>query len=63
MEFFDWRDFKDREELGFLAGLATTPFEWRFDGSRTKNRQARQSTSSHGGNRERFVSVDIAAIE
>jgi len=53
MEFFSWRKFKNRKEVGALAGLTPTPHE---SGSRSRERGM-----SKAGNRHiRSMAVEIA---
>ena len=53
MEFFAWRAFRNRRELGALAGLAPTPY--------TSGESARERGISKAGNRPvRAMAVEIA---
>ena len=53
MEFFGWRDIKNRRELAGLAGLTPTPFD---SGSSTRE----QGISKAGNRRLRTMTVEIA---
>jgi len=53
LEFFGWRDFKNRKEVGALSGLTPTPFS-----SGTDNKE--QGISKAGNKRIRFMTVEIA---
>lgn len=53
MEFFGWRQFRNRKELGALAGLTPTPFR--------SGQSAREMGIGKAGNRHvRSVAVEIA---
>jgi len=53
MEFFGWRQFKNRKEVGALAGLTPTPFS-----SGNDNRE--QGISKAGNKRIRHITIEIA---
>ena len=53
MEFFSWRDFKNRKQVGALAGLTPTPYD-----SGTSLRE--QGISKAGSGRIRTLSVESA---
>jgi transposase len=53
MEFFAWRKFRNRRELGALAGLAPTPYQ-SGDGSRE------QGISKAGNRPVRAMAIEIA---
>lgn len=53
MEFFGWRQFRNRREVAALSGLAPTPYD---SGSRTRD----QGISKAGNPRVRAMSVEIA---
>jgi transposase len=53
MEFFGWRQFRNRREVAALSGLAPTPYD---SGSRTRN----LGISKAGNPRVRAMSVEIA---
>jgi len=53
MEFFGWRDFKNRKEVGALAGLTPTPFT---SGDNT----IEQGISKAGNKRIRHITIEIA---
>ena len=53
LEFFGWRDFKNRKEVGSLSGLAPTPFS-----SGNGNRE--QGISKAGNKRIRHITIEIA---
>lgn len=53
MEFFAWRNFRNRRELGALAGLAPTPYQ-SGDGSRE------QGISKAGNRPVRAMAIEIA---
>ena len=53
MEFFGWRQFKNRREVGSLAGLTPTPFS-----SGNGNRE--QGISKAGNKRIRHITIEIA---
>jgi transposase len=53
MEFFSWRSFKSRQELGALAGLTPTPYQ---SGDSAKER----GISKAGNRRIRAMAVEIA---
>jgi len=53
MEFFAWREFRNRRKLGALAGLAPTPYQ--------SGDNAREQGISKAGNRPvRAMAVEIA---
>jgi transposase len=52
-EFFSWRQFRNRRELGSLAGLAPTPYD-----SGTSRRE--QGISKAGNRRVRWMMVQLA---
>jgi transposase len=53
MEFFGWREFHNRREVGGLAGLAATPFD--------SGEQSRDQGISKAGNRPiRAMAIEIA---
>jgi transposase len=53
MEFFSWRDFRNRRELGSLSGLTPTPFQ--------SGDSAREQGISKAGNRPvRAMAIEIA---
>jgi len=53
MEFFDWRDFRNRREVGSLAGLTSTPYQ--------SGDEAREQGISKAGNRPiRAMATEIA---
>ena len=53
MEFFAWREFRNRRELGALAGLAPTPYQ--------SGDNAREQGISKAGNRPvRAMAIEIA---
>ena len=53
MEFFGWRDFKNRKEVASLAGLSPTPYN-------SGQSQREQGISKSGNRRIRKLSVEIA---
>lgn len=53
MEFFGWRDFRNRREVGGLAGLTPTPYQ-SGEGSRE------QGISKAGNRRVRAMAIQIA---
>ncbi len=53
MEFFSWRDFHNRRELGSLAGLTPTPYQ---SGESAKE----QGISKAGNRRIRAMAIEIA---
>jgi transposase len=53
MEFFGWRNFQNRREVGGLAGLTPTPFD-------SGNSYREQGISKAGNWRVRALSVEIA---
>jgi len=53
MEFFGWRKFKNRKQVGSLAGLTPTPFS-----SGNDNRE--QGISKAGNKRIRYMTIEIA---
>lgn len=53
MEFFGWRQFRNRREIAALSGLAPTPYD---SGSRTRD----QGISKAGNPRVRAMSIEIA---
>lgn len=53
MEFFGWRQFKNRKEVGALSGLTPTPFS-----SGGGNRE--QGISKAGNKRIRHITIEIA---
>ena len=53
MEFFSWRQFRNRREIAALSGLAPTPYD---SGSRTRD----QGISKAGNPRVRTMSIEIA---
>ena len=53
MEFFGWRQFRNRREIAALSGLAPTPYD---SGSRTRD----QGISKAGNPRVRTMSIEIA---
>ena len=58
MEFFGWRAFKNRREVGGLAGFTPTPYQ-SGERARTRDHQIRQpacALDDHG------VSVELAAL-
>jgi transposase len=54
-EFFGWRDFKDRRELGSLSGLTPTPYD-------SGGYQREQGISKAGNKRIRTLSVEMAWV-
>lgn len=53
MEFFSWRQFRNRREVGGLAGLAPTPYQ--------SGEEAREQGISKAGNRPaRAMAIEIA---
>jgi len=53
MEFFGWRQFRNRREVGSALGMAPTPYQ--------SGDSAREQGISHGGNRRvRTMAVEIA---
>jgi transposase len=53
MEFFSWRQFRNRREVGDLAGLAPTPYQ--------SGEEAREQGISKAGNRSvRAMAIEIA---
>jgi transposase len=53
MEFFGWRQFRNRREIAALSGLAPTPYD---SGSRTRD----LGISKAGNSRVRAMSIEIA---
>jgi transposase len=53
MEFFSWRDFRNRREIGSLAGLTPTPFK-----SGESHRE--QGISKAGNHCIRAMAIEIA---
>ena len=53
MEFFGWRQFRNRREIAALSGLTPTPYD---SGSRTRD----QGISKAGNPRVRAMSIEIA---
>jgi transposase len=53
MEFFGWRQFRNRREIAALSGLAPTPYD---SGSRTRD----LGISKAGNPRVRAMSIEIA---
>ena len=53
MEFFGWRQFKNRREVGALAGLTPTPYD-------SGNSLREQGISKAGNQRIRALAVEIA---
>jgi transposase len=53
MEFFSWRNFRNRRELGALAGLTPTPYQ---SGDSTHE----QGISKAGNRHIRAVAIEIA---
>jgi len=53
LEFFGWREFKNRREVGALSGLTPTPFS-----SGDSNRE--QGISKSGNKRIRHMTIEIA---
>jgi transposase len=53
MEFFGWRQFRNRREIAALSGLAPTPYD---SGSCTRD----QGISKAGNPRVRTMSIEIA---
>ena len=53
MEFFGWRRFRNRREVGALAGLTGTPYD-------SGDRQRDQGISKAGNRRVRTLSIEIA---
>jgi len=53
MEFFGWRDFKNRKEVASLAGLSPTPYD-------SGQSQREHGISKSGNRRIRKLSVEIA---
>jgi transposase len=52
-EFFGWRDFRNRREVGQLAGLTGTPY-------RSGEMQRDQGISKAGNKRVRYVMIELA---
>jgi transposase len=53
MEFFGWRDFKNRHEVGGLAGLTPTPYQ--------SGESAREPGITKSGNRHvRWMAMELA---
>lgn len=53
MEFFGWRDFRNRSEVGALSGLVPTPYQ--------SGDQSREQGITKAGNRlVRSVAIEIA---
>ena len=55
MEFFGWRNFKNRGELGSLSGLTPTPYD-------SGGIQREQGISKAGNKRIRTLSVEMAWV-
>lgn len=55
MEFFGWRDFKNRGELGSLSGLTPTPYD-------SGGIQREQGISKAGNKRIRTLSVEMGWV-
>ena len=55
MEFFSWRNFRNRRELGSLAGLTPTPYQ---SGESAKE----QGISKAGNRRIRAMAIEIAWV-
>ena len=55
MEFFGWRHFKNRRELGSLSGLTPTPYD-------SGGSQREQGISKAGNKRIRTLSVEMAWV-
>jgi transposase len=53
MEFFGWRDFRNRREVGALAGLTGTPYD-------SGSGQREQGISKAGNRRVRALAIEIA---
>lgn len=53
MEFFGWRDFRNRREVGSLAGLTPTPY-------RSCGGEREQGISKAGNRRLRVTAIEIA---
>ena len=53
MEFFGWRNFRNRREIGSLAGLTPTPYQ-----SGDESRE--QGISKAGNRRLRAMAIEIA---
>lgn len=53
MEFFGWRDFKNRREVGALAGLTGTPYD---SGDDVHD----QGISKAGNKRVRYLAIELA---
>jgi transposase len=53
MEFFAWRDFRNRRQVGGLAGLASTPYQ---SGDESQDR----GISKSGNRLVRWMSIEIA---
>ncbi len=53
MEFFGWRQFRNRREIAGLSGLKPTPYD---SGSRTRD----QGISKAGNPRVMAMSIEIA---
>jgi transposase len=54
-EFFGWRDFKDRREVGSLSGLTPTPYD-------SGGYQREQGISKAGNKRIRTLAVEMAWV-
>ena len=55
MEFFGWRQFKNRKELGSLAGLTPTPYD-------SGKSQREQGISKAGNKRIRSLAVEMSWV-
>ena len=55
MEFFGWRQFKNRKEVGSLAGLTPTPYD-------SGGSQREQGISKAGNKRIRTLAVEMAWV-
>jgi transposase len=55
MEFFGWRNFKNRRELGALSGLTPTPYD-------SGGSQREQGISKAGNKRIRTLAVEMAWV-
>ena len=55
MEFFGWRQFKNRKEVGSLAGLTPTPYD-------SGSSQHEQRISKAGNKRIRSLAVEMAWV-
>jgi len=55
MEFFSWREFRNRRQVGGLSGLAATPYD-------SGNQSRDQGISKAGNSPVRAMAIEMCAL-